>query len=121
MKITAAPLLIAAVFLFSGQGCRQKKLTPPDTKKIEIRGIYGSPNAFWNKGVSLSELNVNSVFVNWKAINEKIMERAGEEGLKVFAEFPVLNGKGYVGSGKTLNGSATGFRLSPGNSPKSGR
>jgi hypothetical protein len=96
MKITAAPLLIAAVFLFTGQECRQKKLPPPDTAKFEIRGIYGSPNAFWNKELSLNKLNVNAVFLNWKGINEKIMERAGEEGLKVFAEFPVLNGKGYV-------------------------
>jgi hypothetical protein len=98
MKIAAAPLLISVLFLFTGQECRQKKFIPPDNAKFEIRGIYGSPNAFWNKELSLNKLNVNAVFLNWKAINEKIMERAGEEGLKVFAEFPVLNGKGYVES-----------------------
>jgi hypothetical protein len=36
--------------------------------------------------------------MNWQSINEKIMERAGNEGLKVFAEFPLLNGKNYVES-----------------------
>lgn len=96
MKITAATLLIAAVFLFTGNECRQGNFKPPDNAKFEIRGVYGSPNAFWNKGISLDQLNVNSIFLNWKGIDDKLMERAGEEGLKVFAEFPVLNGKGYV-------------------------
>jgi hypothetical protein len=63
---------------------------------FEIRGIYGSPDAFWKKGINLGQLNVNAVFVNWKAINEKMIERVEKEGLKIFAEFPVLNGKGYV-------------------------
>ncbi|MBN2665633.1 MAG: hypothetical protein JXR67_03925 [Bacteroidales bacterium] len=96
MKITAIPLIIALVFLFTGQECRQKGTVTAKSEKIEILGIYGSPNAFWNKEINLSQLNVNAVFLNWKGINEKMMERAGEEGLKVFAEFPVLNGKGYV-------------------------
>ncbi|MDX9946979.1 MAG: hypothetical protein RBS38_06395 [Bacteroidales bacterium] len=96
MKIFTATLIITGLLYLPGQKCRQEKTSVSSSEGLEIRGIYGSPNAFWNKGISLSQLNVNSVFVNWKAINEKMMERAGEEGLKVFAEFPVLNGKGYV-------------------------
>jgi len=67
-----------------------------DSVKIEIRGIYGSPNPFWNRNISLKELNVNALFLNWHSIDNNLMERAKQEGVKVFAEFPVLNGKGYV-------------------------
>jgi len=65
-------------------------------KKIEIRGIYGSPDAFWKKGHRLDQLGVNSIFLSGGSLNEKMMTHAREEGLKVFAEFPVLNGKNYV-------------------------
>lgn len=67
-----------------------------DPGKIEIRGIYGSPDPFWNRNISLDQLNVNAIFLNWHSIDTKLMERAKQEGVKVFAEFPVLNGKGYV-------------------------
>ena len=64
--------------------------------KIEIRGIYGSPNPFWNRNISMNDLNVNAIFLNWHIIDEGLIERAKKEGVKVFAEFPTLNGKGYV-------------------------
>jgi len=89
-------LVLAGLFILPDWNSGQEKSPSINAEKFEIRGIYGSPNAFWNKGISLNPLNVNAVFVNWKAINEKLMEQAGKEGLKVFAEFPVLNGKGYV-------------------------
>ena len=92
-------ILVSAGLLFSPEvNYGQEKPDIVNAERFEIRGIYGSPNAFWNKGISLSQLNVNAFFVNWKAINEKMMEQAGKEGLKVFAEFPLLNGKGYVES-----------------------
>lgn len=68
----------------------------PQSKKIEIRGIYGSPDAFWKKDVKLSDLNVNAIFLHHNSINKDMMERARKEGIKVFAEFATLNGKGYV-------------------------
>jgi hypothetical protein len=63
---------------------------------VEIRGVYGNPEAFWAKGLKLNELGVNAVFVHGYAVNEALIARARTEGLKVFAEFPTLNGKGYV-------------------------
>lgn len=77
-------------------GCKPVKSEKKDPKVIEILGIYGSPNSFWNKELSLNQLHVNSIFLSGSSINEKMMERARREGLKVFAEFPVLNGKNYV-------------------------
>jgi hypothetical protein len=88
--------VLAGLFFIPVQNYGQEKSPSINAETFEIRGIYGSPNAFWNKDISLNQLNVNAVFVNWKAINENMMEQAGKEGLKVFAEFPVLNGKGYV-------------------------
>jgi len=66
------------------------------SKDIEILGIYGYPRLFWRNGFKLRELGVNSVFVHSQSIDSGLMARAASEGLKVFAEFPTLNGKNYV-------------------------
>ena len=72
-------------------GCQQDNVP-----EIEIRGIYGNPKPFWEKGINLSDLGVNAVFVRSGSINQKMVDRARSEGLKVFAEFATLNGKNYV-------------------------
>lgn len=89
-------MILAGLLIISSPGCRQKVAESKNTKVIEIRGIYGSPNPFWEKNIRLDELNVNSIFLSGKAITAKMMERADNEGLKVYAEFPVLNGEDYV-------------------------
>ena len=83
--------LSALVFLTHSQ-CRQAE------KKNEemILGIYGSPAPLWEKGHRLDSLNVNAVFLNWHSINDSMLLRTRSEGAKVFAEFPLLIGKGYV-------------------------
>jgi len=65
-------------------------------KRIGIRGIYSSPRPFWDKGLRLSDFGVNAVFAGGGSITPALMERATDEGARVFAEFPTLNGKGYV-------------------------
>jgi len=50
-----------------------------DSGTIEIRGIYGSPDPFWNRNISLNQLNVNAIFLNWHYINPELMERVKEE------------------------------------------
>ena len=94
LRILAGMVAVAAVYFISCSGPGDSKADKD--KEIEIRGIYGSPNVFWNKNINLDSLNVNAVFLGYKAVNEKMMERARKEGLKVFAEFATLNGKGYV-------------------------
>ena len=84
------------IIVFSGIASRPEMFRTKDPKKMEIRGIYGSPDAFWKKNLQLDQLGVNAVFIHDKSINEAIMKRARMEGLKVFAEFPTLNGKNYV-------------------------
>lgn len=65
-------------------------------QQIEIRGIYGNPKPFWDQGMVLGDLGVNAIFVHSGAINPAMVNRAKDEGLKIFAEFATLNGKSYV-------------------------
>lgn len=64
--------------------------------QIEIRGIYGHPKAFWDKGIRLDDLGVNAIFVYSAAIDEEFLKTAREQNLSVYAEFATLNGKNYV-------------------------
>lgn len=90
--------LIFCLLLFSACTQRkqdqQKKQEQQDQEKI--LGVYGSPAPLWEKGYSLNELGINAIFVRSGAIDQKMMDRAKSEGLKVFAEFATLNGKNYV-------------------------
>lgn len=67
---------------------------PPKT--FEVRGIYSNPRPFWEKGLRLSDYGVNAIFTGASSITPALMDRAAAEGARVFAEFPTLNGKGYV-------------------------
>jgi len=85
--ISLCLLFLPVAFLFSCQ---------KDEERIEIRGIYGSPDPFWDQGLALKDLGVNAIFVHSGSINREIMDRAKKEGIKVFAEFATLNGEDYV-------------------------
>jgi hypothetical protein len=87
---------LSVILLIIPIGCKPGISGSKGTKKIDALGIYGSPNPFWSKNLRLDQLNVNSIFLSGKSLNQDMMDRARNEGLKVFAEFPVLNGKGYV-------------------------
>jgi hypothetical protein len=69
---------------------------PAAGRRLEVRGMYSSPKAFWDKGARLSDWGVNALFVSAGSITAAMMERAAAEGARVFAEFATLNGKGYV-------------------------
>lgn len=84
--IAIFPIIIAAALI----SCEQP------SKVVEIQGIYGNPKALWDKGLTLNELGVNSIFVHSGSINQEMFDKAKSEGVKVFAEFATLNGKNYV-------------------------
>jgi hypothetical protein len=65
-------------------------------RRPEIRGMYANPKPFWDTGARLDEYGVNALFVHGGSINAEMIARAKSEGARVFAEFPTLNGKGYV-------------------------
>lgn len=74
-----------------GASCQQKS-----PEAVEIRGVYGDPRPLWDKGFNLSDLGINAIFVHGGSINHDMIKRARSEGLSVFAEFAILNGKNYV-------------------------
>ena len=47
-------------------------------KRIQIRGAYGSPKTFWEKGHRLNDYGINAVFVHSGAIDEALVRRARE-------------------------------------------
>ena len=81
-------LLVIAVLLLLGVSI--------NAQKVEIRGIYGNPKPFWDQGMSLSELGVNAAFVHSGAIDEAMVRKLRQQGIKLYAEFATLNGKNYV-------------------------
>ena len=66
------------------------------TKKIQIRGAYGSPKTFWEKGKRLNDYGINALFVHSGSIDDALLRRARDEGAKVFAEFATFNGEGWL-------------------------
>ena len=91
-----ALISISTLFL-SCKGIEKTEIQSISKEKItEIRGIYGNPKPFWDKGLKLDSLGVNAVFIHSGSINQDIINKAKSEGAKVFAEFATLNGKGYV-------------------------
>jgi hypothetical protein len=65
-------------------------------RRLTIRGIYSTPKPFWAAGGRLDEYGVNAVFVHAGSITPEMAARIRSEGARLFAEFPTLNGKGYV-------------------------
>ncbi len=70
----------------------------PAPKRLEVRGAYSHPGAFWKTGARLDEYGINAVFVHGGSINAELARRVRGEGARLFAEFATLNGKGYVES-----------------------
>lgn len=68
----------------------------PEPLRSVVRGIYGNPQSFWDRGARLDEYGINAIFVYSGSIDEKLMQRARSEGAGVYAEFATLNGKDYV-------------------------
>jgi hypothetical protein len=83
-------LILTGVSLFN-TGCEARS-----KPVVEIRGIYGHPQLLWDQSHLLPDLGVNAIFVHSGSIDKKLMQRAKDEGVKVYSEFPTLNGKGYV-------------------------
>ncbi len=73
-------------------------LATASAQRVAYRGVYSDPRPLWAAGARLDELGINAVFVSGGSINQELMDRAAAEGARVYAEFPTLNGKGYVES-----------------------
>lgn len=68
----------------------------PNDPPSFIKGVYGNPGALLTEGHSFRSLGVNAVFVRSISLDESLMRSAKQQGVRVYVEFPTLNGKGYV-------------------------
>ena len=64
--------------------------------QIQTRGAYSSPQSFWEKGLRLDDYGINAIFVHSGSIDEAMVQRARNEGARVFAEFATFNGSDWL-------------------------
>jgi hypothetical protein len=86
-------LVLALSVCFSLPGC-----APKNSSSAIVQGIYGNPAVLTRQGYSLGGLGINAVFVHKGIITPDLMRQMRQEDIKVFAEFPLLNGKEYLES-----------------------
>ena len=61
-----------------------------------IKGIYGNPATLLKQGHTFQSMGVNAIFVRSVSLNDEIFEAAKKENVRVYVEFPTLNGKDYL-------------------------
>ncbi|MEX1239884.1 MAG: hypothetical protein WEB30_09205 [Cyclobacteriaceae bacterium] len=60
------------------------------------KGVYGDAGAFLKNGMPLRSLGINAIFVHSASLKDELYKAAKAEGVRVYAEFPTLNGKEYL-------------------------
>lgn len=60
------------------------------------KGVYGDAGAVVESGMSFGSLGVNAIFVRSSSLDEGLYRAAKKEDVRVYVEFPLLNGKEYV-------------------------
>src|SRR6185295_14699956 len=66
----------------------------PDLPFIKV--VYGNPAALLSEAHTFQKLGVNAVFVRSASLNERFFNAAKQEGVRVYVEFPTLNGEEYL-------------------------
>lgn len=88
------PFLLIILYSISTLSCQ----APNQSKeKAEfIKGVYGNPATLLKAGYRFDSLGMNAVFVRSISLNQEFYKTAKEQDIKVFVEFPTLNGKEYL-------------------------
>jgi hypothetical protein len=84
-------IIFLCAFLTSGAASGQALERLPFTK-----GVYGDPAVLLRDGMSFKSLGINSLFVRSTSLTDELYEVARREGVRVYVEFPTLNGKEYL-------------------------
>ena len=61
-----------------------------------VKGVYGNPESILDKKMSFNSLGINAIFVHSASLNADLYRKAKEQGVRVYVEFPTLNGKEYL-------------------------
>lgn len=80
-------ILLMGVILSYGQSGRRLPF---------IKGVYGNPKELIKDGATFSSLGINSIFVHSSSLDEQLLNAARREKVRVYIEFPTLNGKEYL-------------------------
>jgi len=83
--------VLASIVWLTLLGC-----APQGSRQELVKGIYGNPEVLLGKGYSFKDLGINSIFVHKGSITAELMDIARQQNIKVFAEFPLLNGKEFL-------------------------
>ena len=84
-------LLFSFLFLASILTKAQNVEQLPFTK-----GVYGNPQPLLKNGTTFQSLGINAVFVRSSSLNDELYKAAKEQNVRVYVEFPTLNGKEYL-------------------------
>src|SRR5687767_11135164 len=84
-------LIFLFAFFYNLAANAQGTDRPPFTK-----GVYGDPAAFLKNGMSFKSLGINALFVRSASLTPDLYKAAREDGIRVYVEFPTLNGKDYL-------------------------
>lgn len=87
-------LYLFLLFTFSAPSCHPTNQIEGETEFI--KGVYGNPATLLNAGYRFDSLGMNAVFVRNISLNQEFYTTAKEQGVKVYVEFPTLNGKEYL-------------------------
>ncbi|WP_194976479.1 glycoside hydrolase family 10 protein [Aquiflexum lacus] len=90
----AFPFLLIILFSVSTLSCQTPNQTIEESEFI--KGVYGNPATLLKAGYRFDSLGMNAVFVRSISLNQEFYKTAKEQGIKVFVEFPTLNGKEYL-------------------------
>lgn len=93
--MTGAGLLMGGLMLL----CACAALGAADGKRphVKLRGIYGGmPTQLLEKGHTLADYGVNSIWIGSGGVNEERVRQAQEQGAKLFAEFNTLHDASYL-------------------------
>src|SRR5688500_6511551 len=95
ITLTAVRSLIIFLCAFSACGVTHGQAFErlPFTK-----GVYGDPAIFLRNGMSFKSLGINALFVRSVSLTEELYREARKERVRIYVEFPTLNGKDYLSS-----------------------
>jgi hypothetical protein len=91
MRLKISCIIFLGVLLL---GCNNK----PNRSDQEplVKGVYGNPAALWKAGYDFPGLGINAVFIRSGSLDSIFINRARKERVRIYVEFPVLNGKEYL-------------------------
>ncbi|PZX60353.1 hypothetical protein LV84_00629 [Algoriphagus ratkowskyi] len=85
--------IILILLILNAFACKSSSQDAPEEF---IKGVYGNPETLLKAGYSFDSLGMNAVFVRSGSLNQEFYNNSKNQGVQVFVEFAMLNGKEYL-------------------------